>query len=184
VAAKKVWEVTKETGQVAYKAVDYYTGGELSHYTELSQTKTYSVEHFVSAGMLVASFIPAFRVEQEIASQANNGIKSGVNLLSKGKNKTPVPTKPPINTGKNSGIVIDEKGNIVVGPRGKEQKPNSSMDRVDENGNLIQRRYYDENGNAKKDTDFTDHGNPKEHPKVPHEHDWDWSKKTPRGPWK
>lgn len=27
----------------------------------------------------------------------------------------------------------------------------------------------------KKDIDYTDHGNPKEHPKVPHEHTWDWS---------
>ena len=30
-------------------------------------------------------------------------------------------------------------------------------------------------GRAKKDIDYTDHGNPKDHPKVPHEHFWDWS---------
>lgn len=34
---------------------------------------------------------------------------------------------------------------------------------------------YDKNGHAQKDIDYTDHGNPKEHPKVPHEHKWDWS---------
>lgn len=34
---------------------------------------------------------------------------------------------------------------------------------------------YDKNGRAQKDIDYTDHGNPKEHPKVPHEHKWDWS---------
>ncbi len=43
------------------------------------------------------------------------------------------------------------------------------------NGIKIRDRYYDEDGYAKKDIDYTDHGNPKEHPKVPHEHTWDWS---------
>jgi hypothetical protein len=56
-----------------------------------------------------------------------------------------------------------------------EGKPNSSMDRVDDSGNLIQRRYYDENGRPVRDVDFTDHGNPKQHTEVPHEHIWDWS---------
>ena len=36
------------------------------------------------------------------------------------------------------------------------------------------------NGNAEKEINYTDYGNPKEHPKVPHEHDWDWSKTIPR----
>jgi len=53
--------------------------------------------------------------------------------------------------------------------------PNSSIDRVDENGNVIQRRFYDELGRAIRDVDFTDHGNSKLHPIVPHEHIWDWS---------
>lgn len=60
--------------------------------------------------------------------------------------------------------------------------PNSSVDRVDKKGNVIQRRFYDKNGRATKDIDFTDHGNPKKHPKVPHEHRWDWTKKDPRCP--
>ncbi|HBR02432.1 MAG TPA: hypothetical protein DD738_07460 [Ruminiclostridium sp.] len=34
-----------------------------------------------------------------------------------------------------------------------------------------------------KDRDITNHGNSKKHPKVPHEHDWDWSVDPPkRGP--
>lgn len=49
-------------------------------------------------------------------------------------------------------------------------KPNSSIDRVDEKGRIITRRWYDGNGRAKKDVDFTDHGNPKTHPEVPHEY--------------
>ena len=55
-------------------------------------------------------------------------------------------------------------------------KPNSSIDRVDEKGRIITRRWYDGNGRAKKDVDFTDHGNPKTHPEVPHEHTWEWDK--------
>ncbi|GAA0352345.1 RHS repeat-associated core domain-containing protein [Bacillus horti] len=53
-------------------------------------------------------------------------------------------------------------------------KPNSSIDRVDDKGKVIQRRYYDENGRPIRDVDFTDHGHPKHH-NVPHEHIWDLS---------
>lgn len=63
-------------------------------------------------------------------------------------------------------------------------RPNSSMDLVDENGNIKTRRYFGPDGRAIRDVDFTDHGNPKMHPKVPHEHDWDWTKKPPRGRWR
>lgn len=55
---------------------------------------------------------------------------------------------------------------------GKTGEPNSSVDITDKNGNLKTRRWFDENGNAYRDVDFTDHGNPKEHPQVPHEHEW------------
>lgn len=53
-------------------------------------------------------------------------------------------------------------------------KPNSKKT-LYHNGKKIRDRYYDKNGRAQKDIDYTDHGNPKEHPKVPHEHKWDWS---------
>ncbi|AFK85431.1 MULTISPECIES: peptidoglycan-binding protein [Thermoanaerobacterium] len=54
-------------------------------------------------------------------------------------------------------------------------KPNSVVERIDTDGNIIQRRYYDSNGRAVKDIDYTNHGNPNQHPEVPHEHTWDWS---------
>ncbi|MGX7150329.1 hypothetical protein [Enterococcus ureasiticus] len=54
-------------------------------------------------------------------------------------------------------------------------KPNTVIKRVDENGKLISERIFDENGRVIKDIHHTDHGNPKLHPKVPHEHTWDWS---------
>lgn len=53
-------------------------------------------------------------------------------------------------------------------------KPNSKKT-LYKNGKKIRDRYYDERGYAEKDIDYTNHGNPKEHPKVPHEHKWDWS---------
>ena len=57
---------------------------------------------------------------------------------------------------------------------GKFGPPNSSKDRIDEEGNILTRRWYDEKGRAYRDVDFTNHGNPRRHPKVPHEHRWYW----------
>ncbi|GLC88511.1 hypothetical protein [Lysinibacillus piscis] len=54
-------------------------------------------------------------------------------------------------------------------------KPRTSQDRTADgswNGKVVQRRYFDKNGNADVDIDYDDHGNPKQHPKVPHRHDW------------
>nr|MBO0436014.1 hypothetical protein [Enterococcus sp. DIV0849a] len=60
-------------------------------------------------------------------------------------------------------------------------KPNTVIKRVDKNGNLISERIFDDKGRVIKDIHHTDHGNPKMHPKVPHEHIWDWSDpKKPR----
>lgn len=60
----------------------------------------------------------------------------------------------------------------------KGQQPNSSMDLLNPDGSVKQRRYFDENGNAKMDIDFnhTDDGTHE----FPHIHNWDWSQKPPR----
>ncbi|MGY0374224.1 hypothetical protein [Clostridium sp. JNZ J1-5] len=64
-----------------------------------------------------------------------------------------------------------------------EGKPNSVGKKYGKNGQLEQERYYGPDGRAVKDKDLTNHGNSKRHPKVPHEHDWDWSVDPPkRGP--
>lgn len=62
---------------------------------------------------------------------------------------------------------------------GVKGEPDSSVDIVDEDGNIKTRRWFDENGNATRDVDMTDHGNSKQHPEVPHEHTWDWSTGRP-----
>ena len=58
--------------------------------------------------------------------------------------------------------------------------PNSIIRRVDNYGKLISERIFGPDGRAVKDIHYTDHGNPKQHPKVPHEHIWDWS--NPKNP--
>ena len=88
-------------------------------------------------------------------------------------------------------VVITNKGNeIDVTPSKnhttttenpvKNQTPNSSVDILDEQGNIKTRRWFDENGNAMRDVDYTNHGNPSTHPEWPHEHTWDWSQNPPR----
>jgi hypothetical protein len=58
--------------------------------------------------------------------------------------------------------------------------PNSIIRRVDNDGKLISERIFGPDGRVVKDIHYTDHGNPKQHPKVPHEHIWDWS--NPKNP--
>ena len=52
--------------------------------------------------------------------------------------------------------------------------PNSSLDILEKDGNVVTRRWFDENGNAIRDVDMTNHGNPKQHPEWPHEHFWEY----------
>ena len=56
---------------------------------------------------------------------------------------------------------------------------NSVTQLYDNNGNLVQERYYGEDGNAYLDIDYSDHGNPKTHPTVPHQHHITWQDGEP-----
>lgn len=49
--------------------------------------------------------------------------------------------------------------------------PNSVFDNF-KDGALQRRRYYGNDGRPRLDIDMTDHGNSKEHPIVPHYHNW------------
>lgn len=57
---------------------------------------------------------------------------------------------------------------------GYKGEPNSSVDILDKDGNVVTRRWFDENGKAIRDVDMTNHGNPKQHPEWPHEHFWEY----------
>ena len=50
-------------------------------------------------------------------------------------------------------------------------QPNSVFDNY-RDGKIVQRRYYGRTGKPRLDIDMTDHGNSKEHPIVPHYHNW------------
>lgn len=52
----------------------------------------------------------------------------------------------------------------------------------DNEGNLKQKRWYGEDGLPIRDRDYTDHENPKQHPLVPHDHDWDFDHATDESP--
>ncbi|AOY76023.1 hypothetical protein [Clostridium formicaceticum] len=49
-------------------------------------------------------------------------------------------------------------------------EPNSSVDILDKNGNVVRRRWFGPDGNQIRDLDYTNHGNSKTHPEWPHEH--------------
>lgn len=57
-------------------------------------------------------------------------------------------------------------------------EPNSSVDKLNPDGSVKQRRYYGSDGRAQEDIDHnhTDDGTHT----FPHRHEWDWSQKNPR----
>ena len=59
--------------------------------------------------------------------------------------------------------------------------PNSTVDKTDDNGNVLQRRKYGADGKAAVDFDTTDHGFPYSHPTGAHKHIFDYTKKNPHG---
>jgi hypothetical protein len=57
--------------------------------------------------------------------------------------------------------------------------PNASAEKLDDAGDLLQRRFYGSDGRAEKGVDYGhDHTGVGD----PHAHDWDWSKVPPRQP--
>ena len=89
-------------------------------------------------------------------------------------------TKVISNLGKEIDITPSSNHAFVHNNPGTRGTPNSSVDILDETGNVTTRRWYDSNGNAYRDVDMTNHGNPKTHSEYPHEHTWDWSDGNPK----
>ncbi len=64
-----------------------------------------------------------------------------------------------------------------------EPPPNSTVDKTDDNGNVLQRRKYGADGKAVVDYDTGDHNRSDIHPTGAHKHQFDHTKKNPRGRW-
>lgn len=59
--------------------------------------------------------------------------------------------------------------------------PNTRTDLFDENGKLIQQRWYGPDGRAIWNRDWKHlDNNPQKPHKFPHDHPWDWTKRKPR----
>lgn len=58
-------------------------------------------------------------------------------------------------------------------------EPNSSVDKLNPDGSVKQRRYYGPDGRAKEDIDYN-HGDGDGSHTFPHRHTWDWSQSNPR----
>jgi len=115
---------------------------------------------------------------------AGMGMMGGGNRNSKGQGQqrpSQGVTSPPSKNIPPKQTVISNKGTVIdITPSqthstsktnlGLNGVPNSSVDILDRQGNLVTRRWFDKNGRQIRDVDFTQHRNPKNHPEVPHEH--------------
>ena len=89
-------------------------------------------------------------------------------------------TKVTSNLGNEIDITPSSNHSTVPKNPGPKGTPSSSVDILDNAGNVATRRWYDSNGNAYRDVDMTNHGNPKTHREHPHEYTWDWSSGNPK----
>ncbi len=80
------------------------------------------------------------------------------------------------NLGNSINVLPSKKHYVVKKNPGYQGIPDSSIDIIDETGEIVTRRWYDAQGNAYRDVDFTNHGNSGTHPEWPHEHIWKYNK--------
>ena len=110
--------------------------------------------------------------EQEKKKEQENG--SGNNSGGNKKDKKGDSETVTNNQGKEIDITPSKNHTTSNKNPGYKGEPNSSLDILDKDGNIVTRRWFDENGHAIRDVDMTNHGNPKQHPEWPHEHFWEY----------
>lgn len=146
------------TGEITPKQAKEMLGDALD---ELSpQHKKAAVEAIEDAadfGRMQTKDAVGEQVEQGV-KQAINGIGNTV-VANSGRILDTTPSKNHSTTTKNPGY----KGTS-----------NSSIDILDDAGNVSIRRWFGEDGKAVRDVDMTNHGNAKTHPEWPHEHIWEY----------
>jgi len=99
--------------------------------------------------------------------------------MTNASNQLPPKPRPPINdrviVRTNQGNTIDitpSRNHSISSARQSpiRSTPNSSIDFVDRNGQIIKRRWFGSDGRQIRDVDFTNHGTPNKHPEIPHQH--------------
>jgi len=78
--------------------------------------------------------------------------------------------KATTNKGNSLDITPSTNHSTTTATPGLKGTPNSSVDIINSNGEVVTRRWFGPNGNQVRDVDFGNHGNPKMHPEWPHEH--------------
>ena len=80
---------------------------------------------------------------------------------------------------KPSGGIKSQVG--TIGSLKADSDPNTRIDLYNEQGELIQQRWYGPDGRAMWNRDWKHPDtNPRKPHKFPHDHPWDWNKKVPR----
>ena len=111
------------------------------------------------------------------AGKAAKATKAVDKVADAGKARTVIITS---NLGRKIDITPGNYHYISVNNPGITGIANSSVDIVDDVGNIVTRRWYDSEGKVYRDVDMTNHGNAKKHQEYPHEHFWNWSDDIPQ----
>lgn len=82
-------------------------------------------------------------------------------------------------TNKNNSGIIKIKNSDLPNGLPLKGEPNSTVDKTDDVGKVLQRRVYGDDGLARIDFDTTDHNQSFAHPTGAHKHEFDYSKKNP-----
>ena len=138
---------------------------------------------FGNAGLTALSALPlptpsGGQVSKNLGGAAGD---AGSAVVRAGNNATVIPgsvtnaTTGRITITSNSGKVYDitpSANHSVISANNTplQGTPNSSVDIVNGQGEVVTRRWFDSNGNQFRDVDLTNHGNARNHPEVPHEH--------------
>jgi len=75
------------------------------------------------------------------------------------------------NRGNQIDITPSANHTTVTANPGLRGTPNSSVDILNSQGQVVTRRWFGSDGKQIRDVDFTNHGNPRTHPEMPHSHD-------------
>jgi hypothetical protein len=114
-------------------------------------------------------------VEAGVTASAQSAVQMGMLYASTGfSGNEGTSSTVKTNLGNEIDITPSSNHSTTTKNPGYKGTPNSSIDIIDDAGNVQTRRWFGSDGKAIKDVDMTNHGNPKYHPEWPHEHFWEY----------